>query len=95
MLTPLLGVIEVVSLYINPVIIETNCLNDLLESSAQGLTLFANLLSGQGPSKVDMAYAVDPQKLLDIEEDLDWMKAGLDLVNSRFVTLMFWRKPMQ
>jgi hypothetical protein len=94
MLIPLFCVIEVVSLYINPVIIETNCLNDLLESSAQGLTLFANLLLGQGPSQVDMAYAVDSQKLLDVEEDLDWMKAGLDLVNSRFGILMFWWKPM-
>jgi hypothetical protein len=85
----------VVSLYINPVIVETNRLNDLLKSSAQGLALFPNSLSWQGPSEVDMTYAVDSQELLDIEEDLDWMKTGLNLVDSKLVILMFWREPMQ
>jgi len=41
-----------------------------------------------------MTYAVDPEELLNIEEDLDWMKAGLDLVDNRFEILMLRWKPM-
>jgi hypothetical protein len=42
-----------------------------------------------------MTCALDSQELLDIEEDLNWMKAGLNLVESRLVILMFRWKPMQ
>ena len=42
-----------------------------------------------------MTYTFDSQELLDIEKDLDWMKAGLNLVKSRLVILMFWWKPVQ
>jgi hypothetical protein len=35
-----------------------------------------------------MTYTVDPEELLNIEENLDWMKAGLNLVDNRFVVLM-------
>jgi len=41
-----------------------------------------------------MTYAVDPEELLNIEEDLDWMKAGLNLVDNRFVILTLRWKPM-
>lgn len=41
-----------------------------------------------------MTYAVDPEELLHIEEDLDWMKARLDLVDNRFEILMLRWKPM-
>jgi hypothetical protein len=95
MLTPLLCIIEVVSLYINPMVIKTNCLNDLLKSGAQRLTLFPNSLSWLGPSEVDMTYAVDSQELLDIKEDLNWMETRLDLVNSGFGVPLFWWKSMQ
>ena len=42
-----------------------------------------------------MTCIFDSQELLDIEEDLDWMKAGLNLVESRLVILMFRWKPVQ
>ena len=39
-----------------------------------------------------MTCTFNSQELLDIEEDLDWMKAGLNLVESRLVVLMFrWK----
>jgi hypothetical protein len=41
-----------------------------------------------------MTCTFDSQELLDIEEDLNWMKAGLNLVESRLVILMFRWKPM-
>jgi hypothetical protein len=41
-----------------------------------------------------MTYVVDPEELFNIEEDLDWMKAGLDLVDNGFEILMLRRKPM-
>lgn len=42
-----------------------------------------------------MTYALDSQELLDIEEDLNRMKAGLNLVESRLVILMFRWKPVE
>ena len=83
-----------VSLYINPVIIETKALNDLLKSSAQGLALLPNSVSWQRQRRDDMTYAVDSQQLLDIEKNFNWMKAGLDLVDNRSMIPMFWWKPM-
>jgi hypothetical protein len=41
-----------------------------------------------------MTYTFDSQELLNIEEDLNWMKAGLNLVESRLVILMFRWKPV-
>jgi hypothetical protein len=41
-----------------------------------------------------MTYAVHPEELLNIEKDLDWMKARLDLVDNRFEILMLRWKPM-
>jgi hypothetical protein len=41
-----------------------------------------------------MTCTLDSQELLDIEEDLNWMKAGLNLVESRLVILMFRWKPV-
>jgi hypothetical protein len=41
-----------------------------------------------------MTCTFDSQELLDIEEDFNWMKAGLDLVESRLVILMFRWKPV-
>ena len=42
-----------------------------------------------------MTYALDSQELLDIEEDLNRMKAGLNLVESRLVIFMFRWKPVE
>ena len=42
-----------------------------------------------------MTYTLDSQELFDIEKDLDWMEARLNLVKSRLVILMFWWKPVQ
>jgi hypothetical protein len=42
-----------------------------------------------------MTCTFDSQELLDIKEDLNWMKAGLNLVESRFVILMFQWKPVK
>ena len=44
-LAPLLRIFEVVSLHIDPVIIETNRLDDLFEGSTEGLLLFFTSLS--------------------------------------------------
>jgi hypothetical protein len=41
-----------------------------------------------------MTCTFDSQELLDIEEDLNWMKAGLNLVKSRLAILMFRWKPV-
>lgn len=41
-----------------------------------------------------MTCTFDSKELLDIEEDLNWMKAGLDLVESGLVILMFRWKPV-
>lgn len=41
-----------------------------------------------------MTCTFDSQELLDIEEDLNWMKAGLNLVESRLVILMIRWKAM-
>ena len=40
-------------------------------------------------------YTFDSQELFDIEEDLNWMKAGLNLVESMLVIFMFRWKPVQ
>ena len=42
-----------------------------------------------------MTHALDSQELLNIEEDLNRMKAGLNLVESRLVILMFRWKPVE
>jgi hypothetical protein len=41
-----------------------------------------------------MTYTLDSQEFLDIIEDLNWMEAGLNLVESRLVILMFRWKPV-
>ena len=41
-----------------------------------------------------MTCTFNPQELLDIEEDLNWMEAGLNLGESRLVTLLFRWKPV-
>jgi hypothetical protein len=41
-----------------------------------------------------MTYTVHSYKLLNVEENLDWMEAGLNLVDNGFLSLMFWRKAM-
>jgi hypothetical protein len=41
-----------------------------------------------------MTCTFHSQELLDIEEDLNWMEAGLNLVESRLAILMFRWKPM-
>jgi hypothetical protein len=41
-----------------------------------------------------MTCTFDFQELLDIKEDLNWMKARLDLVESGLVILMFRWKPV-
>ncbi len=48
-------------------------------------------------AKVDLgqdAYTFDSQELLDIEKDLNRMKAGLNLVESGLVILMSRWKPV-
>lgn len=41
-----------------------------------------------------MTCTLDSQELLDIEKNLNWVKAGLNLVESRLVILMFRWKPV-
>ena len=41
-----------------------------------------------------MTYTIDPEELLNVEENLDRMKAGLNLVDNEFVILMLRWKPM-
>jgi hypothetical protein len=50
-------------------------------------SLAAEITSGK-------TYTFDSQELLDIEEDLNWMEAGLNLVESRLVIPMFRWKPV-
>lgn len=50
---------------------------------------------GQKSTQANITYALDSQELLDIEEDLNWMKAGLNFVEGWFVILMFRWKPVQ
>jgi hypothetical protein len=76
------------------VIIETNCLDDPFECSTQGLLLFSGSVSQQKSPQDKVTCTFDSQELLDIEEDFNWMKAGLNLVESRLVILTFRWEPV-